>query len=471
MQLFSKAVFRHVLPASWISAQPSKSTPKSTLVATTFGLTTMLAYTGLNGLVSIPAQAELLSQPVSNQLVPNLVDVAQALETVETLPTSSIVPELPGGTATIVTPTDSGFNITGGTTSRDGQNLFHSFETFDLGNGDTANFVTPASIENVVGRIFGGDVSVIDGVLQVSGSLANLYIINPAGIVFGPNVQLNLPANFTATTADGIDFGATYLSATESNRYLTLNGDPTGYTFSTPTPAAIENQGNLAVGVDQTLLLIGGSVQNTGTLTAPSGTVALAAVPGENRVRLAPINGVLNLEIEALPNLQSTDLPALLTGGNTNSATQLVTNADGSTQLVGAATDPVAITPGTVVVRGDINVSGTTGGDIYLWGTDISVISSTLSASGTRQGGTIHIGGKDTTIEDILTAEFVFINRGSILSATSSDGDGGLIYVWADDTTTFYGQTNVSGDRPSANGSVSIGAGETLDIIRPRARR
>ena len=110
------------------------------------------------------------------------------------------------GTSTVVDAVGGVLEISGGQLSKDSSNLFHSFEQFDLSAEQTANFVTNAHVQNVVGSIRGGAASTIDGTLQVSGSNANLYLMNPAGILFGPNARLNLSGGITATTADGIDF-------------------------------------------------------------------------------------------------------------------------------------------------------------------------------------------------------------------------------------------------------------------------
>jgi filamentous hemagglutinin family protein len=118
----------------------------------------------------------------------------------------SIVPAA-DGTGTVVTPTGNQLDITGGQTSSDGANLFHSFSQFNLNQNQIANFLSNPSIQNILGRVSSGDASVINGLIQVTGGNSNLFLLNPAGIVFGSNAGLNVPASFTATTATGISFG------------------------------------------------------------------------------------------------------------------------------------------------------------------------------------------------------------------------------------------------------------------------
>ncbi|HEY9807317.1 MAG TPA: filamentous hemagglutinin N-terminal domain-containing protein, partial [Candidatus Obscuribacterales bacterium] len=111
------------------------------------------------------------------------------------------------GTNTQVTPNGNQLEITGGQLSGDRANLFHSFTQFNLDANQIANFLSNPNIQNILARINGGDASVINGLLQVSGGNSNLFLLNPSGIIFGPSASLNVPASFTATTASGIGFG------------------------------------------------------------------------------------------------------------------------------------------------------------------------------------------------------------------------------------------------------------------------
>ena len=95
------------------------------------------------------------------------------------------------------------FQINGGAV-RD-RNLFHSFAQFSLIQGETAFFNNAANITNIISRVTGGLPSRIDGVLQANGS-ANLFLINPGGVLFGPNAALNIGGTFLATTASALQF-------------------------------------------------------------------------------------------------------------------------------------------------------------------------------------------------------------------------------------------------------------------------
>ncbi|MEB3213157.1 MAG: filamentous hemagglutinin N-terminal domain-containing protein, partial [Leptolyngbyaceae bacterium] len=198
---------------------------------------------------------------------------------------------------------DSGrerFLIDGGTRSGDRQNLFHSFEEFGLTEHQIATFLSDPEVRNILSRVVGGNASIIDGLIEVSGSDANLYLLNPAGIVFGPNSQLNVPGDFTATTATGIGFGEGWFGVGDEGDYAALVGDPTHFAFAVNEPGSIINAGTLRVSPGSDLTLLGGTVINTGTLTAPGGTLTIAAIPGDRLVRISQDGMLLNLEVTAL---------------------------------------------------------------------------------------------------------------------------------------------------------------------------
>jgi filamentous hemagglutinin family protein len=159
------------------------------------------------------------------------------------------------GTGTQVTVNGNQSDISGGTLSSNGQNLFHSFQDFNVSSGQVANFLSNAQIQNILARINGGDPSVIDGLLKVTGGNSNLFLMNPAGIIFGNNSALDVQGAFAATTANGIQFGDSWFSAIGTNDYSNLLGNPTGFAFSMSQPGALFNAGNLSVNSNQSLNL------------------------------------------------------------------------------------------------------------------------------------------------------------------------------------------------------------------------
>ena len=83
-----------------------------------------------------------------------------------------------------------------------GGNLFQSFGIFGLATSESATFSGPAAINNVIGRVTGGNLSSINGKINRRSLGANLYLINPSGMVFGPNATVNVSGSFHASTAD-----------------------------------------------------------------------------------------------------------------------------------------------------------------------------------------------------------------------------------------------------------------------------
>jgi filamentous hemagglutinin family protein len=283
-------------------------------------------------------------------------------------------------------------------------NLFHSFTRFGLDSNQIANFLSKPQIQNILGRVTGGDASIINGLIQVTGGNSNLYLMNPAGIIFGSNASLNVPASFTATTATGIGFGGNHwFNAIANNDYQNLSGTPSQFAFDNSQPGSIINAGNLAVTEGKSLTLLGGSVINTGQLTAPSGTITIAAVPGENLVRISQPGHLLSLEIEPprsatgqmLP-MTPLDLPTLLTVGAGSLETGLSVSSSGTVQLTGSGI-AVPTGAGTTIVSGSLDASNTAvglpGGNVNVVGDKVGLIGANINASGTNSGGTVLIGG------------------------------------------------------------------------------
>lgn len=267
------------------------------------------------------------------------------------------------GTNTNVTANDNHFNIQGGTLSRDGANLFHSFQNFGLNAGEVANFMSTPQIQNILGRVVGGDASVINGLIQVTGGNSNLFLMNPAGMIFGNGASLNVPGSFTATTANGIGLAEGWFNAVGTNNYQNLVGTPNRFAFTMSQPGSIVNAGNLEVAEGNHLSLLGGTIINIGSVAAPSGTITMAAVPGNNIVRLSQVGMLLSLEFEPITNgtgqlptdtgISPLDLPPLLSGGDVGNATGVTVNPDGSVSLTGsgmiiASEGKVAIASGTL---------------------------------------------------------------------------------------------------------------------------
>ncbi|NEU73050.1 filamentous hemagglutinin N-terminal domain-containing protein, partial [Hassallia byssoidea VB512170] len=207
--------------------------------------------------------------------------------------------------------------IRGGATR--GANLFHSFQEFNVGNGQLVYFSNPAGIANILTRVTGVNRSNILGTLGVLGN-ANLFLINPNGIFFGPNARLNIGGSFFATTADsflfenGLEFSATNPIAP----LLTVN-IPIGLRFR-DNPGNITNQSvvrdntrstvGLRVNPGNSLALVGGNVslEQGGRLTAAGGRIELGGLAGAGTVGLETTGNTFKLNFPANSSLSNVTL-------------------------------------------------------------------------------------------------------------------------------------------------------------------
>ncbi|MBP0019234.1 MAG: CHAT domain-containing protein [Cyanobacteria bacterium SBLK] len=252
------------------------------------------------------------------------------------------------GTQTLVTAEGNRYDIEGGMRSSDGINLFHSFDRFGLDAGEIANFLSSPEIQNILARVSSDRPSIINGLIQVAGGNSHLYLMNPAGIVFGLGASLNVAGDFFATTATGIGFAnGTGFHAVGNHDYNSLVGTPSEFIFDVNQPAPILNTGNLTTTAGRNLSLIGGSIINSGRLAAEGGRITLAAVPGSNRVKISQEGRLLSLEVavSALETgISPLQLPELLTTPEIQKVTGL------NPQNISAQNGSIAVT-GRVAAR------------------------------------------------------------------------------------------------------------------------
>ncbi|WP_332972647.1 MULTISPECIES: S-layer family protein [unclassified Microcoleus] len=299
--------------------------------------------------------------------------------------------------------------ITGGATR--GSNLFHSFREFNVGEGRGAYFANPNGIANIFTRVTGGNLSNILGVLGVQGN-ANLFLLNPKGILFGPNARLDLRGSFIGSTGSGILFDNGFeFSAANSNAVplLAIN-IPVGLRFrdnpgtivnqsiapnpsppDIPLPVPIFKNIGLAVDPGQTLALVGGNIQfNGGIATASSGQILLGSVKSPGLVQFEPTALGLNFNYSNIQNF-------------------------GNIEMNGAL----------------INTSGLGGGKIDIRGGNV-----TLSNSGIYGLTLANIDGRGIDIN----AQNLRIDQGSqIFTTTLGEGKGSNINIRATDLVEMIG--------------------------------
>src|SRR5262249_55537716 len=204
--------------------------------------------------------------------------------------TTAIRPD--GTLGTTVTQTGNLYDITGGMRPGNGPNLFHSFDRFSVGTNDTARFSGPTGIKNILSRVTGGQQSLIDGQLQSTIPGANLYLLNPSGVLFGSNANLDISGSFYISTANYLSFadGATFSAHLSDSTTLT-GVSPVAFGFLSPQPAPITILGStLQVTGGQTMSVVGGDMQIAGgQLLVPHGRVQLASVASSGEVTFSPL--------------------------------------------------------------------------------------------------------------------------------------------------------------------------------------
>jgi filamentous hemagglutinin family protein len=217
------------------------------------------------------------------------------------------------------------FNITGGTQA--GRNLFHSFQEFSVLTGNEAHFNNAFDIANIISRVTGSSISNIDGLIKVLGN-ANLFFINPNGIIFGPSARLDIRGSFIASTASSINFadGTQFSAKPSQNPPLLTITAPLGLNMgSNPGEITVRGPGHeidydnflnadgrdiqttsftgLEVKPGKTLALVGGEVSlEGGVLTSPAGRIEIGSVDSNQVVNLNPVQEGWKLGYEGVPN-------------------------------------------------------------------------------------------------------------------------------------------------------------------------
>ena len=367
------------------------------------------------------------------------------------------------GLGTVVQPPSDGvYDIIGGTRPGGGPNLFHSFGDFSIGQGDIANFLNDSGLttSNIIGRVTGGHMSNIDGTIQTAGfGNANLFLVNPSGIVFGPQGSFDVGGSVSFSTAqylrlfDGDNSANFYANPANdglANSVFAMAPvvdfgflSPAAYGFLTaPDPSAtITVQGSaLSVLPGQSISLVGGNISiQAGTLE--DGTIQAASL-------LAP-GGHINLVSVASPG--EVLVPSFQTGPNIDGASfttmGTVTLKEGAILDVSGQLDEFGVpigngNSGTVLVRGGqlvmnaatilANTVGAVDGpstavDIEV-SQDVALSNSALISAGTSGSGR---GG-----DVVIAAENAHLVDGSvIITQTSGAGRGGDVHMTADRLT------------------------------------
>ena len=370
-----------------------------------------------------------------------------------------------GTTGSLVGPD---YQITEDLGQRSGGNLFHSFGQFNINSAESATFSGSAGINNVISRVTGGQASTIDGAFRSTIPGANVYFLNPSGVIFGENATLDVQGSFHASTADYLKFkdGVTFETGLANANPILTTASPEAFGFLNDAPASISVSGGnnkvLKVPENETLSLIGGDISiEDRSLYAPSGQVILASAGSTG---------------EVVMNESGIGTSSFTKGGNihlSHSQDNPVTIINDTMQI--ADIDVSADSAGSVVIRGgqmvmdntniwakttnkdgkdiDIGLAGAltingsatlqkntrttintrtygrgTGGNLTVSAGSI-LIDGNNSPTGLESGSFKNTEGDAGDITLVTTGSFEVRDRGLIITSTFGQGDGGNLNV------------------------------------------
>ncbi|NEP58551.1 MAG: S-layer family protein [Symploca sp. SIO2G7] len=396
---------------------------------------------------------KVTSLPVNGQIVPDL-----------TLPNPSDV-RVNGNT----------FEINGGTTA--GANLFHSFSEFSVSTGTEALFKNSLTIDNIISRVTGGQISNIDGLIRADGR-ANLFLINPNGIIFSNNANLDIGGSFFGSSAESIHFAdGSIFSATEPTTAplltistpigLELGQNPgsirvqgRGHSLIAPDRFSLINQdtsnSGLRVKPGNTLALLGGDLTlEGGILTAEGGRIELGGV-SQGLVSLTPPSGTIDRWTLEYENIQNFGDIQLL------SQTLVDVNgvSSGSIQLQGRH---IQLRDGSVIwnqnqgmqAAGSISVNASESLEMSGVSRNGQISSRLISDTvGAVKGGDIEVSTRHLAIQD----------GGLIVTRVFSNAPGGNITVKASESVQLIGFLPFNPSITTTIGATTFSDGKAGDV-------
>lgn len=312
-----------------------------------------------------------------------------------------------------------------------GTNLLHSFQEFNIDVGRGAYFTLPSGVDNILTRITGANPSQILGTLGVTGGNANLFFMNPNGIVFGSTARLDVMGSFVGTTANAIRLGNGDIFSTKPTESLPtqlLNVNPNAFLFNQISNQAIPtiqvNRASLSVSEGKSLVLLGGNVSlNAANIQALDGQIELGGLAGAGTVAL--LGSANNLNLRFSENIHKTDV--------------------------------------SLVNRAKVEVTGKGQGSVVINAQDLNIFGESLISAGISSRS---IAGSSTSRDVILNSTGIIkINQNSqVRNVVEANGTGnaGNININASKVEVTGGQIRTRTLGNGNAGNININAGEIL---------
>ncbi|MEL6927727.1 MAG: S-layer family protein [Cyanobacteria bacterium J06600_6] len=341
--------------------------------------------------------------------------------------------------------------ITGGETR--GDNLFHSFQDLSVETGNEAFFDNASAISNIFSRVTGGDVSSIDGLIRANGS-ANLFLINPAGILFGENASLDLGGSFYGSSASSMLFENGEFSAVDLDNppLLTVNA-PIGFSFRDNPGDIINRSTNNGVGLEintgERITFVGGQIDfEGGRIRTSGGSIELGGISEAGTIALNEDGSLTFGENLVRADLNFVGLPLLDTvgtgGGNITLTARNLSSSVGEFDFVNSL-----IAAGI----GENSTSATApGGDILIDVTEDITLDSSRILNQVGVGAEGDLG--NTTI---IARNLTLVNGSTLFTNTQGIGNTGEIVITATDSITVDGE-NPDGSISSISSEVGTQA-------------
>ncbi len=399
---------------------------------------------------------------------------------------AQVIPDTTLPNSSSVENQDNFTTINGGTQA--GNNLFHSFEQFSVPTGSAAYFNNIESIQNIISRVTGSTISNIDGLLQANGT-ANVFLLNPNGIIFGSNASLNIGGSFLGSTANSIKFadGNEFNAKIPQDKPLlsvnvpiglnftggkgSINVQNTGHTqFANATSIASITQAGSSPGQspnglrlqpNKTIALIGGNVTfEGGVITAPSGGIEIGSI-NSGVVSLTLTSGGINFDYTAVNSFQDIQLAkqSLLDAsgeffGDIHIQGRNITFTDGSLALIA---NLERLKPGAISIDATetLDMTGITSFNIQPSLGTLKIV---------RGLNTTTISGKGADI--IISARKVIGQGSEVISPVGFGfGNSGDLIINSTESVEILGSaTNETSGIGSAFGTVNYGTGKAGDV-------